>query len=66
MEVRYEWANEGLVRCRVGRVDAGVSGEKEVGGISKPSCELRIEDSECARRRRMKEVTVIVRVGGFA
>ena len=52
------------MRCRLGSLDGGVSGENEVGGTSKPSCESRIDD--WARKRRIKEVTAIVRVGGLA
>jgi len=37
MEWRYEWARDGFARCKLGNFEAGVSGEKEVGGMWKPS-----------------------------
>lgn len=39
MDVRYEWAKWGLVRCKLGKVDWGeLPPSREASGMSRPSC----------------------------
>ena len=66
MEVRYDCARDGLARCNSGSFELGSSDEKKVGGVSKVSRDSSIDEDDRARRRRMKDVTAMVRVGGLA